>query len=71
VNAAKIPRLYDITAGGGVDVRVWRDLSVGIEWRWFIPDPIGIIPKYDGFAVPAYEEALRGGQLWLNTSYSW
>ena len=71
VSAARIPRPLDFTLGGGVDVLVWKDLSVGAEWRWFIPNPMTVIPDYDGFAYPAYAEALRGGQLWLNASYCW
>ena len=71
VSASRVSRPIDFTLGAGVDVRVWQDLSVGAEWRCFIPNPITVIPDYDGFSYPAYEEALRGGQLWLNVSYSW
>jgi len=71
VTAARIQRPLDFTLGGGIDVRVWKDLSVGAEWRWFIPNPVTVLPDYDGFAYPAYSEAIRGGQLWLNASYCW
>ncbi len=71
MSAARIHRKMDFTVGAGCDVRVWGNWSAGLNWRWFIPNPITVIPTYDGFSYPAYREALRGGQLWLSVSYTW
>jgi len=71
VSAARIPRKMDITIGAGCDVKVWGNWSAGLNWRWFIPNPLTVIPDYDGFSYPAYREAFRGGQLWLSASYTW
>ncbi|MFA6604348.1 MAG: hypothetical protein WCT10_05990 [Patescibacteria group bacterium] len=71
MTAPRIQRPLDLTLGGGVDIRVWKDLSAGAEYRWFLPNPITVLPDYNSFAYPAYSEAARGGQLWLNVSHSW
>jgi hypothetical protein len=71
VSVARIARKADITLGAGADLKVWNGWSVGLNWRWFIPNPLTVIPDYDGFSYPAYREALRGGQLWLSASYTW
>lgn len=71
VTVSRIKRTWDLTAGLGCDVRVWRNLEVGLEWRWFLPNPIAVIQDYGSFAYPAYREAARGGQLWATVGYTW
>jgi len=66
----KFARPFDITAGGGVEVRVWDRWVVTADWRWFFPEPFGVITTYGNFAQPMYEKALVGGQIWIGVSYS-
>ena len=71
VTAAHLPRKMDLTVGAGCDVKLVGNWSVALNWRWFIPNPITVIPDYDSFSYPAYREAARGGQLWATASYTW
>ncbi|KPJ85736.1 hypothetical protein AMJ57_01970 [Parcubacteria bacterium SG8_24] len=71
VSCSRVSRSLDLTLGAGVDVRIKDAWSVGLDWRLFLPDPNHVIPVYADFARPIYDEALKGGQLWLRASYTW
>ncbi len=71
VSVQRLHRQFDLTAGLGVDVRVWRTLSVSADWRVFLPNPMTTLPDYADFALPMYREALKGGQLWIGAAYAW
>ncbi len=71
VSVQRLHRDFDLTAGLGLDVRVWKTLSVSADWRVFLPNPATTLPNYADFAIPMYVEAARGGQLWIGAAYSW
>lgn len=68
---ARVPRDFDLTAGLGVDVRLNAEIVIGVEWRVFVPDPFSIVNRYGAFSRPIYEEAVKGGQLWLTLGRTW
>lgn len=67
----RLKRSVDLTVGLGLDVRIKDSWSVSADWRVFMPNPWTTLPAYSEFALPMYEEALKGGQLWLGAAYCW
>jgi hypothetical protein len=71
VAVGRVRRAWDLTLGAGTEVRVWRKLSVTLDWRTFLPNPYRVLTDYGDFSRLVYGEALKGGQTWLGASWSW
>jgi hypothetical protein len=71
VTVQRLKRSVDLTVGLGLDVRIKGSWSVSADWRLFLPNPLTTLPAYAEFALPMYEEALKGGQLWFGAAYCW
>lgn len=70
LSVTKIERSWDLTLGYGVEVRVYKKWEIMADWRVHLPDPTTILRIYGDFARPLYDEALRGGQLWLGMQHA-
>lgn len=66
----KFERSFDITAGAGIEVRVYDRWIVNADWRWFFPNPGEVWAVYGDFARKPYMRALIGGQIWIGVSYA-
>lgn len=71
VSVADVNRLFDITMGAGAEIQIYDRTRLTVDWRMFFPWPWDIIPRYGDFSRPFYDEALKGGQLWLGMSRVW
>lgn len=71
MSVSRIHREYDVYLGLGFDLRFWKGPRLAVEWRAFLPEPVGTITKMADFARPVYEEALKGGQLWIGVALPW
>lgn len=71
LSVARIKRRFDLYVGLGFDLRFWEGPRLAIEWRAYLPDPVYTITRMADFARPVYEEALKGGQLWIGAAHTW
>lgn len=71
LSVARIKRSYDLTIGCGFDLRFWDGPRLAVEWRAYLPDPVNTIARMADFARPVYEEALKGGMLWIGVAQPW
>ena len=72
LSVTNIPRKYDVTFGGGIDIRLNRHFGIGLNWRAYAPDACEVGVRYGNFAKVIYSEAIKGGQLWVRfTYYAW
>jgi len=62
VNRPEAERSFDITLGLGGEVELTDWLSAGIGWKWFIPNPVQVIPYLGNFSRLVYRE-VSGGML--------
>lgn len=69
VSAMDVDRSWDLVLGFGAEVLVYKRLAVTVDWRIFLPDPTSIPQVYGDFVRPIYQDAQRGGQLWLGTNW--
>jgi hypothetical protein len=70
LSAHEIKRAWDVTLGTGVEFKAIDGWSVTWDWRWFLPEPWSIL-RYGDYSAPAYEDALKGGQLWFGCAHTW
>ena len=70
VSVISIKRAYDLTVGGGLELKVSKRLGVSADWRAYLPEP-GAFLRYGDLAVPAYKNALKGGQACLGVLAYW
>lgn len=65
LSVARIKRSYDVTVGAGGEVFLGqsRKISVGFDWRVYLPDPWAILTAFSGFSRPIYNEAAQGGYV--------
>ncbi len=71
VSVTQVDRLLDITAGLGVEIQMTKKTRLTVDWRTFLPWPWDTIPRYGDFCRPFYEEAVKGGQLWIGVAQGW
>ncbi len=71
VSVGRVGRTWDLTLGGGLDVRLTDRLWLTLDWRAYLPDPTSVIGRYGDWARPIYKEAALGGQLWLGIARVW
>lgn len=71
VSVMNIDRRFDITGGFGVEIPVSEKIYLTLDWRNFLPWPWETIARYGDFSRPFYDEAFKGGQLWLGVAQSW
>lgn len=71
VSVARLKRKLDMVAGAGVEIKVNKSFSVTLDWRMFLPPFADTLLRYGDFARPMYEEALKGGQVWIGFSRVW
>lgn len=69
MSAPWMPRNYDMTVGAGIEVMIARNLAITFDWRVFLPNPPHVIPYYADWAISAFSEAAKGGELWLGISW--
>lgn len=67
----RFSRVYDITFGGGIEVRIGKKIWLGLNWRAYMPDPAKAVTELGEFVRPIVNEVLQGGMTWLEVSYSW
>lgn len=65
MSVTKLDRSWDLVLGWGLEARVYKKWEATLDWRVFLPDPSTVPRTYGDFSRPFYDEALRGGQLWL------
>ena len=70
VTARNWDRTIDLTAGLGVEIRPVltgprQNLRLTFDARWFVPNPFTTHEKLGSFAIPLYEDAAKGVQLWI------
>jgi hypothetical protein len=70
VSVISIKRAYDLTVGGGLELKVSERLGVSVDWRAYLPEP-GAFLRYGDLAIPAYKNALKGGQACLGVLFYW
>ncbi|MEK7508259.1 MAG: hypothetical protein AAB568_00165 [Patescibacteria group bacterium] len=71
VSVMQIDRRLDITTGVGTEIELAPKTRLTIDWRVFLPWPWEIIPAYGDFFRPFYEEAAKGGQIWIGIAQEW
>jgi len=71
VSVARLERKIDIVFGVGAEVKLTKTVSMTLDWRVFMPPPITTFRHYGDFARPMYDEALKGGQIWIGFSRVW
>jgi hypothetical protein len=69
VSVQRHQRSYDITLGGGIELR-FESLSFTFDYRMFLPDLYDTLGNYGGFSKPWYTEAAKGGVLLWGISKS-
>lgn len=71
VSVMDIDRQLDITTGVGTEIEIAPKTRLTIDWRVFLPWPWEIIPAYGDFFRPFYQEAAKGGQIWVGIAQGW
>lgn len=71
VSVMQIDRQLDITTGIGTEIEITPQTRLTIDWRIFLPWPWQIIPEYGDFFRPFYQEAAKGGQIWVGIAQGW
>lgn len=71
VSVANVKRDLDVTFGLGADIKVYGNWTVLADYRFFLPNPEHFLTGWGDFAIPLYNEAFQGGQLWFALGYSW
>ena len=71
VSVQRIDRAWDVTAGGGCDIRIAPNGWATADIRVFMPEPLKLITDYGDFARPIVEEAWKGGPVWLGYARTW
>lgn len=71
VSVARLERKMDFTVGLGLEVKLTKTVSMTLDWRIFLPPPAATLRHYGDFARPLYDEALKGGQIWIGFSRVW
>lgn len=71
VSVARLERNIDLVVGLGLEVKLTKTVSVTLDWRVFLPPPISTMRSYGDFARPLFDEAFKGGQVWIGFSRVW
>ncbi len=65
LSVEKIDRSGDLVLGWGLEARVYKSCEGTVDWRVFLADPTTVPRMYGDFVRPIYDEAMKGGQVWL------
>ena len=71
MSVSRVERKWDLTAGTEFSYRIHEKVRITLDWRTFLPNPSEVWTNYATFSEPIFEEALKGGQIWLGIAIIW